>query len=104
MLPGIQNTLSAVKAYTRGAAVRAGNVANLETRGAETFETLDTVQMSGASRGVEAVVRENKKAAGGPDVGNEAVETVLGERAFQASVAAIRASDKTLGVLLDTVA
>ena len=100
MLPGIQNTLWAVKAYTRGAAVSAGNTANLETRG---VAMLDAVYVSGASRGVEAEVRETRS-AGGPDVGNELADMTSSEGAFQARAAVIRASDKTLGVLLDTVA
>jgi flagellar basal body rod protein FlgG len=92
--------LSAVKAYTRGLGVSANKGANAEVRD-ETPR--DTVYLSTAFRNVEVAVRQSKN-TGGPDVGKEMVDMASSGRAIQANVAVIRASDKTLGILLDTVA
>lgn len=97
---GIQNNLSTVRAYTRGLAVSARNVANVQSRD---FQPQDTVYVSTPSGSVEAAVRKSGN-VGGPDVGKEMVDLASSGRAIQANVAVIRASDKTLGVLLDTVA
>ena len=100
MFPGIQNTVSGMRAYTRGLSVSAGNVANAQSRD---FVPSDTVYLSTASGSVEAAVRQSGN-ADGPDLGKEMVDMVSSGRAIQANAAVLRASDKTLGILLDTVA
>lgn len=87
-------------AYTRGLGVNARNVAGALPSG---FQPQDAIGMSTASLGAEAAEGQSGS-AGDPDVGQEMVDMVSNERAIQANMAVIRASDKTLGVLLDTVA
>ena len=100
MFPGIQNNLSAVRAYARGVGASASNIANAQSRD---YKPLDTVYQSTASGGVEAQVQQSTN-AGGPDIGKDIVDMASSARAIQVNVGVIRASDKTLGVLLDTVA
>jgi len=98
MLHIMGNSLSAVRAYSRGLLVTAHNVANVQTKD---FKPLDTVYLSRPTGGVTAEVRRSEEV--GVDLAEETVNLISSQRAIQANIAVLRASDKTLGVLLDTV-
>ena len=99
MLQAMGNSMSAVRAYARGLLVSAHNVANA---GSKSFEPLDTVFLSDASGGVRAEVRKTEQT--GVDITKETIDRVAIEHAINANIAVIRASDKTLGALLDITA
>ncbi len=98
MLGSLQNAASAVRAHTRGLLVSAHNLANLQT---DDFEPSSTVYLSNASGSVQASVAPS--GAEQPDIPTEMVNMASSRRAIEANLAVIRASDKTLGVLLDIV-
>ena len=100
MFQAMSSATSAVRAYTRGVLVNAQNLANVQTTD---YRPQDTVYLSNASEGVRAEVTSSPE----PQPVDEAKELIglaANRRAIQANIAVFRASDKTLGVLLDTVA
>ncbi|HNY29122.1 MAG TPA: flagellar basal body rod C-terminal domain-containing protein [Candidatus Sumerlaeota bacterium] len=98
MLGSLQNTLSAVRAHTRGLLVSANNLANQQT---DDFEPSSTVYLSGAAGSVQASVASSGSHE--VDIPTEMVNMASSRRAIEANLAVIRTSDKTLGVLLDIV-
>lgn len=104
MMPLVSSPLSAIRAFTRGLMVSANNVANSRT---SDFRPSDTVYLSQESGGVRAEVTQPPDAPPGPgngvDLVEETVNQISDHQAIKANMAVIRASDKTLGVLLDTV-
>jgi flagellar basal body rod protein FlgG len=104
MLPVVSSPLSAIRSFTRGLLVSANNVANSQT---EDFRASDTVYLSQPGGGVAADVVQRPQMPPGPENGVDLVEETVNQmsdsRAIEANLAVIRASDKTLGVLLDTV-
>lgn len=94
------NSMSAVRAYTRGLMVSAHNVANAET---ENFKPQRATYSSAPGGGVVVDVQTAQEAPG-TDLSEEAVNMISSERAIEANLAVMRHSDKTLGVLIDTVA
>jgi flagellar hook protein FlgE len=98
VLGSLQNTLSAVRAHTRGLLVSANNLANVQT---DDFEPSSTVYLSDASGSVQASVTPSGSRE--VDIPTEMVNMASSRRAIEANLAVIRTSDKTLGVLLDIV-
>ena len=99
MFQAMQNATSAVRALTRGMVVSAHNIANSATEG---FHPLEAVleERPGGGVGVRIETRNDVE---GVDLTEETVKMIARETAIKANLAVIRASDKTLGVLLDTV-
>jgi flagellar basal body rod protein FlgG len=98
MLPGAQNSLSAVRAHTRGLLTNAHNIANAQTEG---FEPQDTVFVSRASGGVRAEVVPSGETE--VDLASEMIEMGSSQRAIEANIAVVRSTNATLGVLIDTL-
>jgi flagellar basal body rod protein FlgB len=95
-----QNTMSAVRAHARKAMVHAFNTANINTEAARPLK----VSMESASTGGTRARVEQSESANGADLAQEAIGMMEAGLGYQANLAAFRASDKTLGVLIDTVA
>lgn len=91
-----QSPMSAVRAHTRSLLVSAHNVANAGTKD---FKPLETVMLSQPNGGVAAEVRQSTET--GVDLTQETIDMISSERAIEANIAVMRASDKTLGVILD---
>ena len=104
MLPLVASPLSAIRAFTRGLMVSANNVANSQT---SDFRPSDTVYLSQEGGGVRAEITQRSETTDGPhngvDLVEETVKQISDHQAIKANMAVLRASDKPLGVLLDTV-
>ncbi len=99
MFQAIDNATSAVRAFTRGMVVSAHNIANLNT---EDFHPQEARYSERAGGGVEVHI-DTLREVEGVDLVKEEVDLLTAEKAIRANLEVIRASDKTLGVLLDTV-
>jgi flagellar hook protein FlgE len=100
MLGVIGNSLSSIRANTRGFVTNAQNIANIAT---EDYRPSRTTFESLAGGGVEASVEEASDGAGGVDLAQETIEMISRQRAIEANLKVIQASEKTLGVLIDTI-
>ncbi|NQU44969.1 hypothetical protein HQ520_16915 [bacterium] len=100
MLDLFGNVSSAVRAQTRKAMVHAHNVANLQT---ENFRPQRATVMSGSAQSVETKI-ETSPEPQAADAATEMVGLMSSERAIEANMKVLRASDKVLGVLVDIVA
>lgn len=100
MLEIFNNSLAGIRVNTRKFEAHAQNIANVNTPG---YQPVEAMTESSAAGG--ATVPQNAIGArNGVDITEEAVGMMSSERAIQANLAVIRSSNKTLGVLLDTVA
>ncbi|MBN1867834.1 hypothetical protein JW916_11125 [Candidatus Sumerlaeota bacterium] len=100
MLGIINNALSAVRAYTRGVLVASDNIANVAT---EDYRPLRATFESAPGGGVEVHVDRAPEDVVGVDLAQETVDLISRQRAIEANLKVIHASEKTLGVLLDTI-
>jgi flagellar basal body rod protein FlgG len=98
MFPVLGSAASAVRAYSRGLLVSAHNIANSVT---EDYHPLGVIYESTPTGGVAARV-ETREEIDGVDLAEETVQMISSQRAIEANLAVARASDKTLGILLDT--
>ena len=101
MLPGIQNSLSAVKAYARNTATSPKSIASMLSRESPPH---DIHPLPATSKDIEVEVGQSGSTDGQEDVGQRLAGMASGGWPIQTTAPSFRASDKTLGVLLDTVA
>jgi flagellar basal body rod protein FlgG len=99
MLDSLYNALSAMRAHTRKTLVHANNLANVQTPGYRP----QTVTMDSSPQGGVAARIGTAGNGDGVDIAEEMLGMMSSERAVQANLAILRASDKTLGVLIDIV-
>ncbi len=95
----MQNALSAVRAHARKTMVHAHNVANISTEG---FKAQELHMQENPTGGVSSTVETRNEP--GLDMVEESVGMVQAGHGYEANLAVFRASDKMLGVLIDTVA
>jgi flagellar hook-associated protein FlgK len=100
MIGIMNNALSAVRAYTRGVLVSSQNIANSAT---EDYRPLSVTFESVPTGGVVATVDQAPEGVVGVDLAQETVDLIARQRAIEANLKVIHASEKTLGVLLDTI-
>lgn len=98
MLEVLANATSAVRAYSRGVLVAAHNIANSIT---DNYQPQEASYQEAPGGGVVSHVGV-RPGVEGVDMAEESVNLASSQRAIEANLAVIRASDKTLGVLLDT--
>jgi flagellar hook protein FlgE len=114
MMSAIHSALSGLGAYAKQIEVSANNVANVNTDG---FKKSHVELVSVETGGVFPVVRNDDSAGPtvlrdrgyGPtqvelsnvDLGEEAVNQIIGQRGFEANLQAIKTADDMLGSLLD---
>ncbi len=114
MLSAIHTALSGLAAFTKQVEVTGHNVANVNT---EEFKKSNTELVSVETGGVIPVVRKDDSA--GPavlsdrghgssmvelsnvDLGEEAVNLIIGQRGFEANLQTINTADQMLGTILD---
>lgn len=99
MLEMYSNAMSSVRTFTRGLVVATHNNANIGTK---KFAPKNVETTSARSGGVQSKVVE-KPNQQKIDLARETAQQISSQRAIQANVEVMRASDKTLGVLLDTI-
>jgi flagellar hook-associated protein FlgK len=98
MLQVMHSAASAVRAFSRGMVVSAHNVANMNTEG---YYPQEATYVESGNGGVDVDIRTS--GTQGVNLEQEQVNLIASEAAIKANMEVIRASDKTLGVLLDTV-
>jgi flagellar basal-body rod protein FlgC len=114
MMSTIHSAFSGLGAYAKQVEVSANNVANVNTDG---FKKSHTELISVETGGVLPVVRKDDSAGPtvlrdtsyGPtqvefsnvDLGEEAVNQIIGQRGFEANLQAIKTADDMLGRILD---
>ena len=114
MIGAIHSALSGLTAFSRQIEVTAHNVANVMTDG---FKKSRTEFVSVETGGVLPVIRKDDSAGPtvlrdrgyGPiqaelsnvDLGEEAVNQIIGQRGFEANLQAIKTVDDMLGSILD---
>lgn len=114
MLSAIHTALSGLAAYAKHVEVTAHNVANVNTNG---FKKSRTEFVALETGGVLPIIRKNETAGPvilnntgyGPsqlelsnvDLGEEAVNQIIGQRGFEANLQAIKTADNMLGSILD---
>lgn len=114
MLSAIHTALSGLAAFTKQVEVTGHNVANANT---EEFKRSNTELVSVETGGVLPVVRKDESAGptvmsdrdhGTPmmelsniDLGEEAVNLIIGQRGFEANLQTLNTADQMLGTILD---
>lgn len=114
MISAIQTALSGLEAFTKQAEVAGQNVANVDTR---EFKKSNTELVSVETGGVLPVVRKDESA--GPtvlsdrghgsslvelsnvDLGEEAVNLIIGQLGFEANLRALNTADQMLRTILE---
>ena len=114
MIGAIQSALSGLTAFSTQVAVTADNVANVTTDG---FKKSRTELIAVESGGVRSAIQKDETAGPtilnntgyGPaqlelsnvDLGEEAVNRIIGQRGFEANIQTIKTADEMLGTILD---
>ena len=114
MLGAIHSALSGLTAFSTQIDVTAHNVANVNTNG---FKKSRTEFVAVETGGVLPVIQKDESAGPtilnntgyGPaqlelsnvDLGEEAVNQIIGQRGFEASLQALKTADDMLGLILD---
>jgi flagellar basal-body rod protein FlgC len=114
MIAAIQSALSGLTAFSTQVAVTAHNLANLNTDG---FKKSRTEFIAVESGGVRSAIQKDETAGPtilnhtvyGPaqlelsnvDLGEEAVNQIIGQRGFEANLQALKTADEMLGRILD---
>ncbi len=114
MISAINSALSGLTAFKRKIEVTSHNVANVNTDGFKMSRT-DFVEVAGG--GVQATVQKDnapgpqvlKDTSQGPaqvelsntDLGEEAVNLIIGQRGFEANLKVLQTTDQVLGSVLD---
>lgn len=114
MMSAIHSALSGLGAYAKQVEVSANNVANVNTDG---FKKSHVELVSVETGGVLPVVRKDDSAGPtvlrdngyGPaqvefsnvDLGEEAVNQIIGQRGFEANIQALKTANDMLGSILD---
>lgn len=99
MMDVMNNAASAIRAHTRGLLVSAHNTANVLT---EDYHPLANIVTSAPGGGVTSHI-ETREDVEGVDLVEESLNSLASERAIEANLAVLKASEKTLGVLIDIV-
>ena len=114
MIAAIQSALSGLTAFSTQVVVTAHNLANLNTDG---FKKSRTEFIAVESGGVRSAIQKDETAGPtilnhtgyGPaqlelsnvDLGEEAVNQIIGQRGFEANLQALKTADEMLGRILD---
>ena len=93
----IDNSLSAINAYSTMLNNTANNIANLNTEG---YKTFDTTLQDNAGGGVSATTTRNAT-ADTVDLSKEVVDMMIAKNGIQANVAVVRTASETQKSVID---
>jgi len=100
MIPPINATGSAVRAFSKGFEVSAHNVANALTPG---FRPVEAVYEESPQGGVNVEVKAQESAEG-TDIAEESVNMVVTNAALKSNLQMLKTSQRMTGMLIDTLA